>query len=98
MPIQFDHSRLSFRVLRTYSNSVETLPAFGFALFVAIVAGVQPVWLNWLSVAYLLFRVVFWVFYYTGVGKVAGGPRTIAFVGGLLSNIAIAVLTILQLL
>ena len=83
MPLRFDHSKFSFRVLRTYSNSSENFPAFGWALLVAIVAGASPILVNWLAGIYLLFRMIFWAVYYSGIGKVAGGPRTLAFVGGL---------------
>lgn len=98
MPVRFDHSKLSFRVIRTYSNSAESFPAFGWALFVAIVAGGSPTLVNWLAGVYFAFRLVFWALYYSGVGKPAGGPRTLAFVGGLLANIGLACLAIWNLL
>ncbi|MEP4194947.1 MAG: MAPEG family protein [Aliishimia sp.] len=91
MPLNFDHSKLSFRVLRTYSNSTESLPAFGWALLVAVIAGGTPSLVNWLAGLYFVCRMAFWVIYYSGVGKVAGGPRTMAYVGGLLANIALAI-------
>lgn len=90
MPVRFDHSKLSFRALRTYANSAETFPAFGWALLVAILSGASPVLVNWLAGGYFASRVAFWVIYYAGVGKPAGGPRTIAFVAGLLCNIVLA--------
>jgi len=97
MPLKHDHSVLSFRVLRAYSNSTETLPAFGWALLVAIVAGVSIPLVNWLAVIYFVFRMLFWVIYYSGVGKVAGGLRTMVFVGGLLANMALAVLALMAI-
>ncbi|MEP5731857.1 MAG: MAPEG family protein [Sulfitobacter sp.] len=97
LPVRFDHSNLSFRALRTYANSAETFPAFGWALFVAIVAGASPGAVNGLAVAYFGFRLVFWAIYYAGIGKPAGGPRTMAFVGGLLANIALACLALWSL-
>lgn len=90
LPLRFDHSKLSFRVLRTYQNSAETFPAFGWALLMAIMAGVSPMLVNWLAMAYFAARVAFWGIYYAGIGKPAGGPRTMAFVAGLLCNIALA--------
>lgn len=90
MPLKHDHSKLSFRALRTYANSSENLPAFGFSLVPAIVFGVLPALVNWLAVVYLVFRLAFWAAYYSGVGKVAGGPRTICYVGGLLANLVLA--------
>jgi len=98
MPLKHDHSKLSFRAMRTYSNSAESFPAFGWALLVAIVAGAMPVLVNWLAGIYLAFRLAFWIVYYSGVGKVAGGPRTIAHVGGLLANIGLCLAAIHALL
>ena len=94
MPLKHDHSKLSFRVLRTYSNATENYPAFGWALIVAIAAGASPTLVNWLAGIYFAFRMAFWMVYYSGVGKVAGGPRTLCFVGGLLANIVLAVTAI----
>lgn len=98
MPLKFDHAALSFRVLRTHSNSTESLPAFGWALLVAIVAGAPPALVNGLAGVYFLFRMAFWAVYYSGVGKAVGGPRTMMFVGGLLANIGLAGLAIWSLL
>ena len=98
MPARFDHSKLSFRALRTYGNSAESFPAFGWALLVAILAGASPVLVNWLAGGYFASRLAFWVIYYSGIGKPAGGPRTMAFVVGLLCNIGLAVTAIWALL
>lgn len=98
MPLRYDHSALGFRVSRTYSNSAETFPAFGWALLAAIVAGVAPAWVNGLAVGFFTFRMVFWAVYYGGIGKAAGGPRTLAFVGGMLCNTVLAVMAVWALL
>ena len=90
MPLEFDHSKLSFRAIRTFSNSAESFPAFGWALLAAIVAGASPTLVNWLAGIFLGFRMLFWAVYYSGFGIVTGGPRTMAFVGGLLANIVLA--------
>ena len=90
MPLKFDHSKFSFRVLRTFSNSAENFPAFGWALLVAIVAGASPALVNWAAGIYFLSRIAFWAIYYSGIGKPAGGPRTMAFVVSLLANIVLA--------
>ncbi|MEP6017975.1 MAG: MAPEG family protein [Paracoccaceae bacterium] len=94
MPLNFDHTKLSFRVLRTYSNSTENLPAFGWALLVAVIAGSSLILVNWLAAIYFAFRMAFWFIYYSGVGKIAGGPRTIVFVGGLVTNIVLAIVAL----
>ena len=90
MPLEGNHDLFSFRVLRTYSNSVENLPAFGFSLVLAIAVGVAATAVNWLAGIHVVSRLVFWAVYYSGVGKVAGGPRTMAYVGGALSNLALS--------
>lgn len=90
MPLRLDHSHLSFRAIRTYQNTVESLPPFVAALLLAIVVGVPAGWVNGLAVAYLSFRLVFWAIYYSGIGRVAGGPRTLAYVGGMVANLVLA--------
>ena len=98
MPLEGDHRMLSFRVLRTHANSAESLPPFGFALLLAILAGVGAAAVNGLAAVHVASRLAFWFLYYSGIGRVAGGPRTLAFVGGALSNLAIAGLAIVALL
>ena len=88
-----DHSKRSFRVIRTYQNSVENLPAFAATLFVAIIAGVDTGWVNWLAGIHVASRLLFWAIYYSGKGATAGGPRTFAFLGGLLTNLTLAGMT-----
>ena len=90
MPLRGDHGLLSFRVLRTYSNSVENLPCFGLSLLLAIFVGASASPVNWLAGIHVAFRLAFWAVYYGGIGKVAGGPRTLCYVGGLLSNLGLA--------
>ena len=94
MPLRGDHSMLSFRVVRTYANSVESLPAFGFSLLLAIALGVGATAVNWLAGIHVASRLAFWAIYFSGVGAVAGGPRTIAYVGGALSNLVLAALAL----
>jgi len=97
MPLNGDHKLLSFRVQRTYSKSVETLPAFSVSLIIAILIGVSSIIVNWAGVIHVLFRLAFWGVYYSGKGKVAGGSRTLCFVGGLLSNLILSGACLLHL-
>jgi len=89
MPLTGNHDIRSFRVLRTYANSTENLPAFGFSLFLAILFAVNPTLVNWLVAIHVASRFAFWVVYYKGIGKVAGGIRTFCYIGGLASNIVL---------
>jgi len=94
MPLQGDHSLLSFRVLRTHLNSVESLAPFGFTLLLALWFHTLAGWVNGLAIAHVLFRLLFWAVYYSGIGKVAGGIRTLCFVGGLTSNLILVLMVI----
>lgn len=90
IPLQGSHDQLSFRVVRTYQNSVENLPAFVAVLFLAIIAGVDATWVNWLAGIHVAARLLFWTAYYSGTGKIAGGPRTMTYVLGWLTNTILA--------
>ncbi len=88
-PLKGTHNDLSFRILRTYANSTENLSMFGLTVFLAIVAGVSPAWVNWLAGVHVVIRLLYWAIYYSGIGKVAGGPRTMAYASGLLANLSL---------
>lgn len=98
MPLKGGHKDLSFRTLRTYGNSVENLPVFVATLLLALIAGVAPIWVNSLAIIHVGFRLVYWIVYYSGVGKVGGGPRTIVYVLGLLANLVLAGMVLFALL
>ncbi len=97
MPLKGDHTLLSFRVLRTHMNSVESLSPFGFTLVVAILFEAHVSAVNWLAMIHLAFRLLYWGVYYSGIGKVAGGLRTLGFVGGMLSNMALLIVALFSL-
>ncbi len=94
LPLKGDHSKFSFRTIRTYGNSTENLPAFATTVFLAIIAGVGVALVNWLAIIHVVIRLAYWAVYYSGIGNVAGGMRTIMYVLGLFANIALAVLTV----
>ncbi len=98
MPLNGDHSLFSFRVLRTHANSVESLGPFGLVVIIGILVQANITLVNWLAVIHVVLRLGFWVVYYSGKGKVAGGPRTICFVGGLISNFILVIAVIIKLL
>jgi len=89
IPLRGGHELFSFRVIRTHLNSVENLPVFGFSLAVAILAGSGPTLVNALAAIHVVFRLAFWGVYYSGVGNVAGGLRSICFTGGALANLVL---------
>ena len=97
-PLNGDASHLSFRVVRTHANSVETLHPFGFALLLAIITGVSAALVNIIAAVFLVARLAFWAAYYSGAGKHAGGPRTLCFVAGLLANTVLIISAAIKLL
>ncbi len=97
MPLTGNHQQLSFRVLRTHLNSVESLAPFGFTTVLAIMVNTPAHFVNWLAFAHVAFRLMFWAVYYSGIGKVAGGIRTLSFVGGLVANMVLVVVVVVTL-
>ena len=97
-PLKGTYEDKAFRIMRTYANSTENLPALLGAFVLAILAGVSVTLVNWLVGLHLLFRLIHWFAYYGAIGKPNGGPRTIAYVGGLLTNIVLVVSALRALL
>lgn len=89
---------LSYRVLRTYGNSVESLPAFSIIVFLAIVVSVSPKWVNLLAVIYVVIRLCFWAVYYHKIGAKTPGLRSPLYGLGWLTNMILAVMTVMAFL
>ena len=93
MPLKGDHSKRSFRILRTYQNSTENFSVMIATTILAILAGVSAALVNWLVGLHVLIRLAYWAVYYSGIGKIAGGARTITYVAAFFMNIILAVAT-----
>lgn len=98
MPLKGDHTKLSFRTIRTYANSVENFSVFSASVLLAILAGVGAAFVNWLAIIHVVLRLAYWAVYYNGVGKVGGGIRTFTYVLGLLANVILTAMAIYTLL
>ena len=98
LPLKGDHTKFSFRTLRTYHNSTENFSVMVATTILAILAGVSVVMVNWLVGLHVLIRLIYWGVYYSGAGKVAGGTRTITYVAAFFLNIILAVATAYTLL
>ncbi|MDD9909232.1 MAG: MAPEG family protein [Ahrensia sp.] len=98
MPLKGDHGLRSFRILRTYGNSTENLPVMLATTGLAIIAGVSAALVNWLVILHVGIRLAYWAIYYSGVGKVGGGLRTISYVGAFMMNVMLAFATAFWLL
>ena len=98
VPLKGNHSDLSFRILRTYANSTENLAVMIATTFLAIIAGVSAFLVNWLAGLHLAFRLAYWAVYYSGIGSVESGARTVTYVLAFLMNAVLALLTVYALL
>ena len=98
IPLKGNHADFSFRTLRTFHNSIENLPVFIATLGIAIIAGAPVAWVNGLASLYVVLRLIYWAVYYSGIGKVEAGPRTIVFVLGFFTNVAIAIVGLIAML
>lgn len=92
-PLKGNHSDSSFRIIRTYGNSTENFSVLIATALLAILAGVPAGWVNWLVGLHVLLRMLYWVIYYAGFGKVAAGPRTITYTMGWFLNAVLAMMT-----
>lgn len=97
-PLNGDHRLLSFRVLRTHANSVESLGPFGLTVLLGVLVAAHVGAMNWSAVIHVFFRLCFWVVYYSGKGKVAGGMRSLCFVGGMIANFALVITVLLAII
>ncbi len=89
-----DYANRAYRVNRAYLNGTETLSAFVTVTLVAILAGANPQWVNWLASIALLSRIVHVFVHVQGIGKPHRGVRSIVYVLGWLAMIALGVLGI----
>lgn len=96
IPLKGNHQDFTFRALRTYGNSVENLPAFAIVVVLAVIVGASPGLVNWLAGIHVAIRLAYWGIYYSGIGKVAGGPRTGVYVLGWLVNLVLAVVVLIS--
>ena len=83
--------------MRCYQNAVENLPAFAVAVVIAIIAGASASLVNILALLHLAARVIYSGIYYAGIGKPAGGPRSLAYIAGWAINLLLAFVALFAL-
>ncbi len=93
-----DYGDKTFRIYRTHMNSVENLSMFIAALVLAMIAGVSAALVNWLAIIHVIARLAFWAVYYSGIGAIAGGARTIVFVIGFLASMILAIAALIAVM
>jgi uncharacterized MAPEG superfamily protein len=93
-----DYSDRAYRLNRAYLNGTETLPAFLTVTVAAMLAGVDPSWVNALASVFLVSRILMLVVHLAGVGAPHSGLRSITYVLGWACLVVIAALTLVAVL
>ena len=89
-----DYADVSYRLDRTYMNSIETIGFYAVLVFAAILAGASPFWVNLLATLGLLLRIGQNVCMIRGIGKAYGGIRTQMAIASSVVNFALALFAI----
>jgi len=88
-----DFSNPSYRLDRTYMNSIETMVFYTALVLTAVMAGADPTWVNVLAVVGFLLRAAANILYLRGIGGHYGGVRTGLIIGGAVVNLCLGLLT-----
>ncbi len=92
------HEAFTFRAHRTFMNSLENMPLFLGAAFVAILANVNPRWTALLLALFAMARLGHMVLFYLIATEKNPSPRSYFYLLGLVANVALLGLTLLELL
>lgn len=92
--IPADHGSATYRMVRSFENSLENLPLFLPVVFLAIAAAVSPAWVWWVAVLFTVGRLGHWAMYALNIPAL----RTVFFALGFFSTLALAVKTAMTLI
>lgn len=92
------HDSFVFRAHRTFMNSLETLPMFLGAAFLANFLGATGLWTGLLVWTFFLARLLHMGLYYAIATEQNPSPRSYAFMLGLLANIGVLVICLVSLI
>ncbi|WP_372882565.1 MAPEG family protein [Psychromonas sp.] len=92
------HESFVFRAYRTMENSLENISLFLGSAFLAILAGVNPVWTGFAVWIYALARIMHMILYYMISTEQNPSPRSYFYLLGLLANILLLILILTRLL
>ncbi|MGH1465847.1 MAG: MAPEG family protein [Cognatishimia sp.] len=93
-----DYDSPIYRLNRSHQNGVEIMPAAAIALFTSVFLGVSPGWVNMLMAIFLLTRIIYIAIYARNVGKPTQGVRTIVFVLGWATLVALCLMSLWALI
>ena len=98
MPSGLSHDSFVFRAHRTFHNTLENAPLWLGSVVLAILVGVDPVWVGTLGWLYVASRIAHMALYYLIATEKNPSPRSYFFLLGLFVNIALMVKTGIWLL
>lgn len=96
MPVA-DYGDWLYRTSRASGNAIETMGIFVAVVGAAILAGVDPLWVNRLAIASLVFRVGMVVTHIAGIGKPDRSVRTVFYMGSWLAHTALALASLIAI-
>ncbi len=91
------HDSLVFRAHRTFMNSLENVPAMLGTAFLAILAGANSLWTAAFIWTFALARLIHMLLYYAVATERNPSPRSYFYLIGMISNIALLVLSAVAL-
>lgn len=92
--IPADHGSATYRMVRSFENSLENIALFLPVLLLAIAAAVSPVWVWWVAVLFTIGRIGHWAMYALNIPPL----RTVFFAVGFFATLALAVKTTMALI
>ena len=92
--IPADHASATYRMVRSFENSLENIALFLPVLALAIAAAVSPAWVWWVALLFTIGRLGHWEMYALNIPPL----RTVFFAIGFFATLALAVKTALALL
>jgi uncharacterized MAPEG superfamily protein len=87
-----DYADRTYRLHRVFANGTDSLTIFAAVTVVAILAGASPFWVNLLASLTLVARGVMIVLHVGAIGQPHNGPRSFAYVAGMICMFALAAL------
>lgn len=91
-----DYGLAAYRWHRCYANLAESIGTFGVTVVAAMLAGVDPAWVNWLAALYFLSRILLVAVHVRGIGKPNMSIRSFFYVAGWAMLVILAVKTLLE--
>ena len=89
-----DYDNPSYRLDRTYMNSIEMMVFYVALVFAAVLAGANPFMVNLFATLGVILRIAINVVYLRGIGKAYGGLRTMLVIAASVCNLGLFILVL----